>query len=153
MELNSENLIFTIHRTHDVLKSREDKISGQHGLTTEQYMVLAAIKQLDDSVRPTDVARLLTHSANSVSMIIDRMVKAGLVLRVRDDENDRRAVYLTITSKAAVRYEAATPAYLEFVHEILSRLSYEEKQRLSGLLREITQAAQEKESIEQPTKV
>jgi hypothetical protein len=73
-----------LYRTRDLLFRCEDRAVGKFGLTAEQYSVLAAIKQLDDPVRPTDVGRLLDHKVNTVSMIVDRMVNAGLVDRVRD---------------------------------------------------------------------
>jgi len=59
-------------------------------------------------------------------MIIDRMVKAGLVRRVRD-RKDRRTVFVTITSKAENALKPATRAGLEFIQEILSPLSSEDK--------------------------
>jgi S-adenosylmethionine:tRNA-ribosyltransferase-isomerase (queuine synthetase) len=65
-------------------------------------------------------------------MIIDRMVKAGLVKRVRD-RKDRRTVFVTITSKAENALEPATRAGLEFIQEILSPLSDEDKRTFVSL--------------------
>ena len=62
----------------------EDRVLSKFGLTTEQYTVLLAIERLDEPVRVTDIAQGLIRSTNSVSMIIDRMVKAGLASRMRD---------------------------------------------------------------------
>jgi DNA-binding MarR family transcriptional regulator len=81
-----------------------------------------AIKHIEEPVKVTDVARWLDRSVNSVSMIIDRMVKAGLVRR-RRDLPDRRAVRLTITSKAEEAYVPATIAGWELIQEILAPLS------------------------------
>ena len=92
-----------------------------------------AMKHIDGRVRPTDVARWLDRSVNSVSMIIDRMVKAGLVRRVRD-RKDRRAVFLTITSKAEKVYVLATVAGWGLTQEILSPLSDKDKRTLIRLL-------------------
>jgi len=55
-------------------------------------------------------------------MIIDRMVKAGLVRR-RRDLPDRRAVRLFITSKAEEAFVPATAAGWELIQKILSSLS------------------------------
>lgn len=133
MTVNSENLVFMIHRTHDMLKSCEDKVFGEHGLTTEQYAVLTAIKYLSEPVGITDIAHRLTRSINSVSMIVDRMVKAGLLKRVRD-EIDRRTVFVSITSKGETLLEPATLAGQEFIQKILSKVSDENKQILIRLL-------------------
>lgn len=133
MTVNSENLVFVIHRTHDMLKSCEDKVFGEHGLTTEQYSVLTTIKFLDGPVRITDVARRLTRSTNSISMIVDRMVKAGLVKSTRDRKDDRRTVFVTVTSKAEALLKPANLAGQEFIQKIQSKVSHEDEQTLIRL--------------------
>lgn len=142
MTVNSENLVFIIHQTHDMLRSCEDKVFGEEGLTTEQYSVLTAIKFLDAPVRITDVALRLVRSTNSVSMIVDRMVRAGLLRRTRD-RNDRRTVFVTITSKAEALLETARPAGQEFIQKILSPLSYEDKQDILEPLLKVQHEASE----------
>ena len=142
MTVNSENLVFMIHRTHDMLKSCEDEVFGEQGLTTERYAVLTTIKYLDEPVRITDVARWLTRSTNSISMIVDRMVKAGLLTRERDGD-DRRTVRLVITSKAETLLKPATLAGQGFIQKILSQLSYEDRQALLGPLLTVQHEASE----------
>jgi DNA-binding MarR family transcriptional regulator len=111
----------------------EDQVFSKHGLTTERHAVLMAIKHIDGPVRPTDVARWLDLSVNSVSMIIDRMVKAGLVKRTRD-RKDRRTVFLTVTDKAEKAYVLASVAGWELIQEILAPLSDRDKRTLIKLL-------------------
>jgi DNA-binding MarR family transcriptional regulator len=122
-----------LRQTYTLVLKCEDRVFGEHGLTTEQHAVLMAIKHINGPVRPTDVARWLDRSVNSVSMIIDRMVKAGLVRRVRD-RKDRRTVFLTITSKAEKAYVMATVAGWGLIQEVLSPLSDEDKLTLIRLL-------------------
>ena len=111
----------------------EDQVFSKYGLTTERHSVLMAMKHIEDPVRPTDVARWLDLSVNSVSMIIDRMVKAGLVKRVRD-RKDRRTVFLSSTSKADKAYVLASVAGWELIQEILTPLSDSDKRALIKLL-------------------
>jgi DNA-binding MarR family transcriptional regulator len=99
----------------------------------EQYATLVAIKYLNDPVRPTDVAQWIGHRTNSVSMMIDRMVKAGLVRRERS-RGDRRVVRLIITSKAENALKPATRAGWEFIQKIMSPLSEEDRQTFARLL-------------------
>ena len=47
---------------------------------------------------PSALGLLLERGPNSMSMLVDRMVKAGLVRR-RRDRKDRRVVFVTMTSK------------------------------------------------------
>jgi len=133
----SENLTLRfwrlMYQTYTLLKRCEDQIFGEHGLTTEQYGVLVSIEYLGEPAKITDVARWLERSTNSVSMIIDRMVKAGLVKRVRD-RNDRRAVCLSITSKGNNALKPATLGGLEFIQKILSPLSSEDRRNFVSQL-------------------
>jgi DNA-binding MarR family transcriptional regulator len=140
VNFESENLILRLwllmHQAYTSLKDCEDQIYGEKGLTTEQYAVLVTIKYLRDPVRITDVAQWIGRHTNSVSMIVDRMVKAGLLRRVRD-RVDRRAVHLVMTSKAENALKPATLAGWEFIQKIISPLSYEDKHTFARLLETI----------------
>ena len=118
-------LWYVSHRTRALLKMCEDQIYSEYNLTTEQYSVLVAIKHIGGTARPTDVARWLRRSPNSISMIVDRMVKAGLLKRVRD-RRDRRVVNVSITSKAENALKPAIRASWEFIQKITSPLEYED---------------------------
>jgi len=125
-----------LRQVHNLVSKCEDQVFSEHGLTTEQHGVLMAIKHIDGPVRITDIARWLDRSVNSVSMIIDRMVKAGLVKRTRD-RKDRRTVFVTLTNRAEKVYIPATLAGWELIQEILSSLSDEDKLALIRLLETI----------------
>lgn len=139
MAMNSETgntlmgLWLLLHRTADVLARCEDSVFSEYGLTTEQFTVLAAVKGTGGPLRPVDLASLMERSPNSMSMLVDRMVKAGLVRRTRD-RKDRRAVKVTLTSKGENALEPATPAGWELVKRILSPLAEKDKHTLASLL-------------------
>ena len=122
-----------LRQTYNLILKCEDRVFSEHGLTTEQHAVLMTIKHIDAPVRVTDVALWLDRSVNSVSMIIDRMVKAGLVRRARD-RKDRRTVFVTMTSQAEKAYVPATVAGWGLIQEILSPLSDKDKLTLIRLL-------------------
>jgi DNA-binding MarR family transcriptional regulator len=110
-----------------------DQVLAEQGLTMEQYLVLATIKFHDAPIRITDIARWLERSTNSVTMIVDRMVKAGLLRRVRD-RKDRRTVNVFLTSKAENALEPANPAAWEFMQQSMSALSSKDKDAFASLL-------------------
>ena len=122
-----------LRQIHNLVTKCEDRVFSEYKLTTEQHAVLMAIKHIDGPVRPTDVARWLDRSVNSVSMITDRMVKAGLVKRVRD-RKDRRVVFLNVTSRAEKACVMASVAGWKLIEEILSPLSDKDKHTLISLL-------------------
>lgn len=122
-----------MYQTYTLLKQCEDKIIEEHGLTTEQYAVLVSIGYLGEPTRITDIARWLERSPNSISMIADRMVKAGLVKRTRD-RVDRRVVHVTFTSKGENALKPSTRAMFEVIRKNMSSLSHEDKSTLISLL-------------------
>ena len=125
-----------LYQTYTLLKQCEDQTFEEHGLTTEQYAVLVTISYLGEPARVTDIARWLERSTNSISMIVDRMVKAGLITR-RRDTRDRRVVYVSSTSKAESLFAPATAASFENVVKIFSPMSPKLRLNLLNLLREV----------------
>ena len=119
-------------RVGDALNLCQDLVFSKYGITTEQWRVLACIKSRGP-LRPIDIASLLERGPNTISQLVDRMVKAGLVRRTRD-RKDRRAVFVSITNKGKEAIEPAVPAGWEFVHRLLSPLSYDEQRALADIL-------------------
>jgi len=129
-------------QTGDVLRTCMDQLFRKYNITTEQYEVLVSVKYLGDRVNMTDIAKWLRRSTNSISMIVDRMVKAGLVTRKRD-RSDRRVVYVVITSKGENIIELASPACWETIKELLSPLSHEDRHTFVNLLEMVNYKALE----------
>jgi len=121
-----------LRRVSDALMLCQDSVFGQYGLTTEQWGLLTAIKSRGH-LRPTDLASILERSVNSISMLVDRMVKAGLVRRTRD-RKDRRVVTVSLTSKGEKAVGPAVIAGWEFIHEVLSPLSYDDQCAFASML-------------------
>jgi len=125
-------LLRMVYQTYTRVKSCLDHVFAEQGLTSEQYQVLTATKYLDAPVRITDIAQWLERSTNSVSMIVDRMVKAGLLRRVRD-RGDRRVVNVFITSKGEKAFKPATIAARKFAQQTMLSIPYEDKHTFTSL--------------------
>ena len=138
MTVNSESentvlrLWLLLRRVGDALALCQDSVFGKYGLTTEQFGVLSSIKSRGP-LRPTDLSHILERTPNSISMLVDRMVKAGLVRRTRD-RKDRRVVTVSLTSKGEAVVEPAIPAGWEFIHQILSPLSQNDQRSFASML-------------------
>ena len=135
----SENTLFRLwlllHRVRDALFLCEDSVFANYGLTTEQFTLLAAVKG-GGTLRPSDLAFYMERSPNSVSMLVDRMVKAGLVRRTRD-RKDRRVVNVALTGKGEKAVVGAAPVGWELLHKLLSPVSDKDRHALVGLLETI----------------
>ncbi len=140
VKFESENTLLRVwlllHRVRDAFFLCEDSVFANYGLTTEQFTLLAAVKGSSGSLRPSDLASYMERSPNSVSMLVDRMVKAGLVKRTRD-RKDRRVVNVTLTGKAEKAVEQAAPAGWELVQKLLSPVPDEDRRALASLLETI----------------
>jgi len=135
-----ENLSVTLWRmlsqAYTRYKNGMDQVLAEHGLTMEQYSVIVTVKYHDAPIRITDIARWLERSTNSITMIVDRMVKAGLLRRVRD-RKDRRTVNVFLTGKAEDALKPANPPAWEFMQQGMSPLSSADKDAFAGLLKMI----------------
>jgi DNA-binding MarR family transcriptional regulator len=134
LENLSVNLWRNLYQTYTRFKNGMDQVLGEYSLTMEQYLVLTTIKYHDPPMRITDVASWLERSTNSVTMIVDRMVKAGLLRRVRD-RRDRRTVNVFLTSKAENAMKAANPSAWEYMQLGMSPLSHKDKDALASLFK------------------
>jgi DNA-binding MarR family transcriptional regulator len=125
-----------VNLTYTRFKNGMDQAFSEQRLTMEQFLVLLNIKYNDVPMRITDLAHWLERSTNSMSMLVDRMVKAGLLRRVRD-RRDRRVVNVSLTNKGEIALERASPAAWEFNQLCMSPLSYEDKCTLANLFKMI----------------
>lgn len=79
-----------------------------------QHQLLLAIRGHTDPRGPTvgDIADYLLLRHHSAGELIQRAEAAGLVVRIRDSE-DQRVIRLTLTEDAAQRLESLTALHLE----------------------------------------
>jgi len=122
-----------LYQTYALLKQCEDRVIEEHGLTTEQFAVLGALDYFGGPMNITAIAQWLERNTNTITMLVDRMVKAGLVKRTRD-RVDRRVVKVTATSKGKNALKPATQASFGAIRGILLQLSDEDRNNLLGLL-------------------
>ncbi len=125
-----------LHRVPDLAFYLQDRMCNEHGLTVEQYAVIAAIRYFDAPVPVGDIARWTGSHGNSTSLLTHRMVQVGLLDRFRDLP-DRRQVRLTLTRKAEEAFARATPALWDFVESAMSSLSGHEKNTLVHLVEKV----------------
>lgn len=116
------------------------QLSREVGLTVPQLMCLKAIGELEDLEDEISVVMVGTRvhlSSATVSRIVDRLVRTGLVTRERRS-NDRRKVCLSLTAAGLERYQTLpTPLQEQFVDRLMS-LQESDRLALLAALRRIT---------------
>lgn len=134
------------HQTYQSVWKCAEVVSAKIGFPQQQFTVLRAMKDMSGTITPTAIANWLDRNPNSITLILDRMEKGGLVKRVRDLE-DRREIRLLITPKGKRMYaHADKPAY-DLSKEVLSALTEEELISLMELLYKVREKTFEMRNI------
>jgi DNA-binding MarR family transcriptional regulator len=124
------------HSDESITKCEEEEFS-KIGVLPQQFHILRAIKYIPGVVTPSIVANWVDRNPNSITLIINRMEKDGLVKRKRD-LTDRRALRLIITPKGEELYKRTLKTALrELPKTILSTLSESELSTLIILLNKV----------------
>lgn len=121
-----------------ILRRMEQGVQDAHGIPLNWVDVLTQLS-LEDDRRMTH-ARLSERvlvSVSGLTRIVDRMVKAGLVVR-RASRRDRRASYVVMTEDGIRKLEEVRPAvYKDVVENFTQHLRPEETPVLYGFLKRV----------------
>ena len=138
--LEEYRLWVIFHLTNDLLLRAEENVSMPTGITNQQFLVLWIMEFLAEvnggPITITDLAPILHRSLNSVSLIMDRMEKAGLVKKVRDLK-DRRSVRLSLTDKANRIFFNSVKTNRDFIKSTFAIYTEEEQNQLLALIRKL----------------
>jgi DNA-binding MarR family transcriptional regulator len=125
-----------LHQTYNSLMKCEEIVFPTVGLTTQQHSILMAIKYLDAPATPTLIADWVDRNTNSITLIVDRMEKGGLVKRVRDIR-DRRSLRIAMTPKGEKVLKQGITVGRKLIRDILGELSEEEIDTLTKSLEKV----------------
>ena len=110
------------------------KLSKVAGLTAPQLLILQAI-DAHGEMTMGDIATEVSVSQATVTTILDRLEKRGLIERKRG-ERDKRRVYAYLTTAGPdIRERAPTPLQEEFMDRFSRLQDWEQSQILSSLQR------------------
>ena len=125
------NLWVLLHQVSDIIFNARESELQQDGLPATQAEVLFVVKAIGDKVTPAQISRIMFRRPHSVSGIINRMVKAGLVKKTKNLEK-KNLIRVTMTEKGQQAYKQALKR--KSVQKIMSALSEAERQKLKSLL-------------------
>lgn len=116
-----------------------ERLAGEAGLTTQQWLVLLQIagdpnfparaRDDDQPVLASDIARVRGLSRATISAVVGALVKRGFV-REEPDPIDRRRRHLAITAAGSKALEAIEPARGRVNQRLLGELDVGERRRL-----------------------
>jgi DNA-binding MarR family transcriptional regulator len=113
-----------------IFKARELELE-QYGISLVQSAVMFVIHTSGGKTRPAEIARWLVREPHSISGLLSRMEKAGLLQREPDPER-KNAVSIVLTAEG--RDICNKTFQRESVNQVFAGLSDGERQELMGLL-------------------
>jgi DNA-binding MarR family transcriptional regulator len=123
---------FKIIRLRSALFATVDREVAPWGVSSAQAAILIYIAHGRGN-RAADIARDYNYDTGSMTRMIDRLVKKGLLRRVRDEE-DRRSVRLELTPKARKLTEKLPAVAARSLNRLLRGFSRGDLDDLKGLL-------------------
>jgi MarR family 2-MHQ and catechol resistance regulon transcriptional repressor len=112
---------------------------NQHGtqgdLSPSQFAVLEALLHLGPMCQ-TDLSQKLLLSTGNITMVIDNLVKHGLVVRERNTD-DRRFITISLTPAGKDLISNIFPPHVDAITEEMSVLSEEEQHQLGILCKKL----------------
>ncbi len=131
MEINN-CINFLLSASQNAVFQYLSKQLAKHQITPAQYGVLSCLWQYDE-LSPKKLGELLYLETSSISGILDRMQKNGLIDR-RIDPNNRRAILVSVTPKTLDIKEDVESIIEEMNAHFLAPFSEEEATALRGAL-------------------
>jgi DNA-binding MarR family transcriptional regulator len=108
----------------------------QYGLNLAQFDVLARVGAADGRLMQQEVANSLVVTKSNVCQLLDRMERAGWVVR----RPEGRANRLALTEAGRRLYDQVVPAHEQLIAEQLAALGPAEQVQLLELLRSVDHA-------------
>ena len=134
-------------QTRDLLRKVRQRELNQYGISIRQGFTLSIIKAMGNKATPTSIARRQFREPHSVSELLNRMEKKGLV-RKSNDPHSKTLVRVGLTKKGLEVYRQTIK--LESVHKIISSLSEEDREKLRSCLQVLMDKALKELGIPPP---
>ncbi len=134
-----------LHQARDAIFKLRAKELKKFGISTPKAEILFTVEAIGYRATPAEISRHLLREFHSISSILSRMEKQGLVKKVNDlDRKNLVRVYLTDKGKQ-IYHEARKR---ETILKILSCLSETEGQQLASSLQKLRDEALKELGIE-----
>ena len=127
-----EELFIALRRITRAIDLHSKKLQRETGLTTSQLLVLEAVVKLETST-PSNIAKEVQLSQATVTNLVDRLERNGLVLR-RKSIADKRAVEVHLTEQGRHMVELAPePLQTGFLREYRKLERWEQHQLIASV--------------------
>ena len=132
-----------------LLRSASDEVAefenflSEYGLSPTKFFVLILLKRNPDGLAPSRLAEGVDVSYPTMTGIVDRLERDGVVRREETPE-DRRCVPVRLTKKGQALLDSLLPPHYARVAQLFGGLTKTDRATLKKLLGKLRQSAKEK---------
>jgi len=131
---DSDDILISLRRITRATELYSQKLAKESGLTTPQLLLMQGIEKVGSPSTST-LARHIVVSQATVTRIIDRLERGGLVRREKCSK-DKRVVNVSLTQLGREKLAAAPePLQAEFYRKFRELEDWEQQMLRSALLR------------------
>ena len=117
-----------------IFRKSSERVLARWNITVPQAIVLIRVIEAKEPIPLTKLARFLLQESPSVTTLVDRMCERGLVERVHDP-HDRRKALIVPTRKGRQMREIIWAAWREVQNDLWGDFSDDERETFRELLR------------------
>jgi DNA-binding MarR family transcriptional regulator len=136
-----------LDQAHAAINAAREKELRQYNLSTMKSAVLFDIEQIGSEVTPAELSRWLLRRSHSVSGLLNRMAKDGLVKKTKDLHR-KNLVRITVTEKGKQAYKDSLSRVS--IHQLMYCLSVEERKQLYSSLEKLRNMALQETGTPKP---
>lgn len=151
LDASSLQIIARVTRLARAIDEDAAAALGEFSLTEVEFQLLAAIRTAPDCrAAPRTLLQPLMVTSGGLTNRIDRLEAAGWIVRAPNPD-DRRGVFLELTSSGRELVDRVTAAYLHNQAELLREaLTDRERTSLAPLLRKLLDSLSERNAKRRP---
>ena len=111
-----------------------ERLKTEFDTTLPRFDVMAALYRVPDGMVMSELSKFLLVSNGNVTVIIDRLVNDGFVVRATRD-GDRRTSMVRLTPKGVRLFETMAAAHEGWVNDYLRGIGQTQARDLTAMLR------------------
>lgn len=137
-----QNLSYLFIKASRQLRNKLDKALNPFDITAAQFSVIRQIQSSEQPITAAEIAQRLRSDRPTISGIINRLEKKGIVLKV-DNPEDKRSSYLQIDKGSNQLVDKITTISDGLTGDIFSIYSEEEAKQLIRMIHQLIERTEE----------
>jgi DNA-binding MarR family transcriptional regulator len=133
---NHNDLLVALRQITRAIDLNSKQLSKTTGMTAPQLLILQALHDEGGIGKPSNIARLVHLSQATVTSIVDRLTRAKLVERKRNDD-DRRSINIILTEAGSKKLRDAPEPLRDSLLKAFSALEQWEQTALISSVQRI----------------